>query len=143
MALKYHFVRRPDLRKTALEGDTLLFPQIRTSDRISFKELCDDLVHLSSASAADVSCVLRGLLYIMRRELRKGNVVELGDMGNFRMTAGSRGVEDPEKFHTSMFKRPRIVYAPGVMVKDVAPKVSFRRVEIKEVDAICDRPHAV
>ncbi|MCC8132598.1 MAG: hypothetical protein LIP04_02650 [Tannerellaceae bacterium] len=143
MALKYHLVRRPDLRKTASEGDTLLFPQVRTSDRISFRDLCENLSHLSSASPPDVSCVLRGLLYIMRRELRKGNVVELGDVGNFRMTAGSKGVEDPEEFHTSMFKRPRVVYSPGVLVKEVAPKVSFKKVDVKAVDSTCDRPHAI
>ncbi|MCD8167255.1 MAG: hypothetical protein LUE93_14800 [Bacteroides sp.] len=141
MPLKYHLVRRPDLRKEAATGDTLLFPQVRTSDRVSFKELCESLSHLSSASPPDVSCVLRGLLYIMKRELRKGNVVQLGDIGNFRMAAGSKGVEKPEDFHTGLFKRPRVVYSPGVTVKDVAPKVNFTKVGIKEVEGECSLPH--
>ncbi|MCD8194526.1 MAG: hypothetical protein LUD74_08290 [Tannerellaceae bacterium] len=79
----------------------------------------------------------------MKQHLANGNTVHLGEFGSFRVTAGSGGVEDPEDFHPSMFRKPRIVFTPGTMLRDTPELGSFKKVEVRKVAEICNRPHAV
>ncbi|MCD8194527.1 MAG: hypothetical protein LUD74_08295 [Tannerellaceae bacterium] len=41
MALKYHLVRRLDMRKDAAAGSTLLYGQVRANERVKLRSLCE------------------------------------------------------------------------------------------------------
>ncbi|MCD7975812.1 MAG: hypothetical protein LUG51_01155 [Tannerellaceae bacterium] len=143
MALKYHLVRRLDMRKGAQEGDTLLYGQVRSNERVSLRTLCELISGYTSATAGDVFCVIKGLIFHMKQHLANGNTIHLGEFGSFRTIAGSKSVKDPADFHPGMFKRPRIIFTPGTMLRDTPELLSFRKIEVKKVAEICDRPHAV
>lgn len=143
MALKYHVVKRSDLSKDAARGDVLYYGQVRAGDRVTLTELCESISALSTASEGDVLVVLEGLLMLMRQNLIKGHIVEFGDIGSFRMVAGSSGVEEEEDFHTSLFKKGKIVYVPGVRLKHLFHKVQYEKCQFVEKEIPCDRDHAV
>lgn len=127
MSFKYHVVRKKDMRKEAPEGAQLFYGQIRAGEKIGFRALCDSICAHSTIFRGDVPVIIKGLLHIMQVNLLLGLTVHLGDFGSFRMIAGSKGVEDPGKFHPSMFKKPRVVFTPGVMLRDVPDVVYFEK----------------
>ncbi|MCD7975831.1 MAG: hypothetical protein LUG51_01255 [Tannerellaceae bacterium] len=143
MALKYHLVRRLDMRKDAPEGATLLYGQVRANDRIKLKMLCDLLAGYTTANKGDATCVIKGLIFHMKQYLSHGNIIHLGEFGSFRVSAGSTGVEDPKDFHVSKFKKPRIIFTPGTMLSDTPELLSFKKIDVKLVPVECDEPHAL
>lgn len=67
----------------------------------------------------DVKLVIDGILSVMEERLEEGDVIQLGRLGNFRMVAGSKGVENEADFNTSFFNKARIVFSPGTMLTQV------------------------
>ncbi|MCC8143400.1 MAG: hypothetical protein LUD02_05540 [Tannerellaceae bacterium] len=132
MALKYHLVRRLDMRKDAVEGSTLLYGQVRANERVKLRSLCELLSGYTSATAGDVLCVIKGLIFHMKQHLANGNTIHLGEFGSFRVSVGSSGVEDPKDFHPSMFRKPRIIFTPGTMLQDTPEQLSFKKIEVKK-----------
>ncbi|MCD8194528.1 MAG: hypothetical protein LUD74_08300 [Tannerellaceae bacterium] len=144
MALKYHVVRRTDLRKGASQGAMLYHGQVRVGDRITLDELGESISALSTASEGDISVVLDGLLMLLRQHLVKGNIVELGDLGKFRMVAGSPGVEEAEDFNVSLFKKGHIVYTPGVkLLGYVRKNTHYEKLDFVEEEVPCGLPHTI
>ena len=41
MALSFHLVKRPDMRKDAAEGSKLFYAQVRSLKKLDFNKLCD------------------------------------------------------------------------------------------------------
>ena len=113
MSLSYHIVQRPDKHKDAEEGATLYYGQVRVRQTVSFDRLCETIADRSTASKGDVQLVIDGLLHVLSQNLAEGNVVQVGDFGNFRMNAGSSGAATAEEFTTSLFKNGKIIFTPG------------------------------
>lgn len=141
MALTYHLVLRPDMSKNAAENARLFYAQTRSSKKISFEKLCTMISSRSTASAGDVMLVIEGLLSVMEERLAEGDVIQMGRLGNFRITAGSKGVADEKDFTTSLFKTARIVFSPGTMLTALKKGVQFEKqvIPVKEVE--CDKDH--
>ncbi len=143
MALKYSLVERRDMRKEATPRDTLLFGQTKVNSKVLYDELCEEIVNMSTASEGDVDCVMKGLVKVLRKNLIKGNSVQLGILGTFRLVAGSPGVEKEEDFNASLFRRPRIAFVPGTFLNDLQENVRFEKETVKTVMEKCDKEHAM
>lgn len=72
--------------------------------------------------------VLLGLIRCMQEALLRGEVVQLGALGNFRLSLGSSGVVNADDFHASLIRKPRIIYSPGVKLREMIAKVSIERI---------------
>ncbi len=105
MALKYHVVERRDMRKDAAEGSTLFYGQIRAQEKISFEKLCNAISGHTTASKGDVQVVISGLLYMLKEYLDLGLIVQVGELGNFRLTAGCKGADTKEGFNTFILRK--------------------------------------
>ncbi|MCD8177658.1 MAG: HU family DNA-binding protein [Tannerellaceae bacterium] len=141
MALKYYVLNRADLSKGAGTEDQLFYGQICINGHISYEEICDNVCLMTSATQADVAGVLDGLMLLMRQHLAKGNIVELGDVGKFRLSVGSSGVKDPDNFTVHLFKRPRIVFSPGKALKELCTKVRYERMKCDLKRKECTKEH--
>ncbi|MCD8194324.1 MAG: hypothetical protein LUD74_07265, partial [Tannerellaceae bacterium] len=136
-------VRKRDMRKDAAPDSKLVYGQLRTNGTITFDELCEQIGERSTASVGDVYLVLKELVKTIRGHLKAGNIVQLDILGNFRPSAGCKGVEDEKDFHTSCFRTPRIVYTPGQELLQEVRKLSFEKLDVKTVTEECDRPHTI
>ena len=136
MALNFHLVKRPDMRKDAVEGSELYYAQVRALKKISFEKLCSMIAMRSTAFIGDVMLVIEGLLSVMQERLEEGDIICMGRLGNFRMVAGSKGVPVKEDFDTSLFNDARIVYVPGTMLTDIKKNAKYEELKpIKDPDA--------
>ena len=91
-------------------------------------------IHLKTNHAyvivGDVKLVIDGILSVMEERLEEGDVIQLGRLGNFRMVAGSKGVENEADFNTSFFNKARIVFSPGTMLTQVKKNVTFEHLDL-------------
>ena len=124
MSLNYRLVRRPDMRKDAAEGSKLYYAQVRSLKKLKFEKFCNMVAVRSSAFVGDVKLVIDGILSVME------DVIQLGRLGNFRMVAGSKGVENEADFNTSFFNKARIVFSPGTMLTQVKKNVTFEHLDL-------------
>lgn len=96
----------------------------------------DDIVRriekTCTVSSADIKAVLDALQHEIVESLRAGNSVRLGDLGSFRATLSSSGVETPEKVSAALIKSVRVRFTPGAKMNEIfgnLKALSFNRVE--------------
>ena len=104
--------------------------QVRSLKKLKFEKFCNMVAVRSSAFVGDVKLVIDGILSVMEERLEEGDVIQLGRLGNFRMVAGSKGVENEADFNTSFFNKARIVFSPGIMLTQVKKNVTFEHLDL-------------
>ena len=130
MALSYHLVKRPDMRKNATEGAKLFYAQVRSLNKIDFEKFCEMVALRSAAFTGDIKLVIEGILSVMEERMGDGDVIQLGRLGNFRMIASSRGAAQESEFNTSYFKKARIVFSPGTMLKRIQSSAQYSKIKV-------------
>jgi len=129
MSLKYRIILRKDMTKGAPEGSKLYYGQVRSLEKTSFNKLCDMVSDYCTAKKGEVELVVDGLINVMKNLLDSGNVVQMGGFGNFRMIAGSKGAAEKKDFEVLLFKKGRIVFTPGKILKEITTKPTFVKLE--------------
>ena len=146
MPLSYRLVKRPDMRKDAVKGDTLYYAQVKALKKLSFDKLCDMIAVRSTAFVGDVRLIIDGMLSVMQERLEDGDIIQIGRLGNFRMVAGSKGAATKETFTTDLFNKARIVFTPGVLLTSIKKAAKFEKlvlVDEKSEPAPDDRPEEI
>jgi predicted histone-like DNA-binding protein len=112
---------------TASTQPTLIYGQIRKSDTIDFEAVCAEIALATSLTKGDVQNAITALIESLKGHLGLGQSVKLGDLGRFRMVAGSAGVTTAAEFTTGHFKRARVVFVPGPDLKALAKAATYER----------------
>ena len=131
MPAKYTLVLRKDLRKDAVEGSKLYYANAKATGTCDMYELCDLISLSSTASPGDVRLILDSLIEVMKRSLGKGEVVQVGELGNFQLQFGSSGTATKKEFNQSLIKSKRIVFRPGKVLREAVANFSFERLLIR------------
>ena len=146
MALQFTVVRRKDMRKNAADSK-LFYGQTKASMKMDFDKFCVAVASYCTASSADVKAVLDATTHTLASRLAEGYVVQLQDLGNFQMLAGSAGADTELDFSTLMFKRPKIVFRPGAKLRDIINNAKFEKQLVKTVSVTvteeCDKEHVI
>ncbi|UBD77414.1 HU family DNA-binding protein [Parabacteroides goldsteinii] len=144
MSVRYKLVLRKDLSKDAAEGAQKYYASVNSNGMMTFQQTCTAISAYSTASPGDVKVVMDGLLFVLKEALLRGEVVQLGELGNFQINVGSSGTPTTEEFKASMIRKPRIVFRPSVSLKEILDKVSFERINAgtsgKDDSGSSDRP---
>lgn len=127
MAAKYKLVLRRDMRKDAVEGSKLYYANAKAAGVCDMYELCDLISLSSTASAGDVRLILDELIEVMKRSLGKGEVVQVGELGNFQLQFGSTGTATKKEFNQALIKSKRIVFRPGKTLRESIKNYSFEK----------------
>jgi predicted histone-like DNA-binding protein len=78
-------------------------------------------------SDTDVLAVLSDLVKILRRHLENGEIVRFGDFGSFQISISSTGVEKKEKFHATLIKKPKVLFRPGIDLREMLNNLRFEK----------------
>lgn len=124
MSVKYKLVLKKDLTKGAATDAKRYYASANVTGMMDFDTICDVVADRSTASDGDVALLIR----CMQEALLRGEVVQLGALGNFRLSLGSSGVVNADDFHASLIRKPRIIYSPGVKLREMIAKVSIERI---------------
>jgi nucleoid DNA-binding protein len=82
---------------------------------------------MCTVSGPDTMAVLESLLTIIPEELARGNIVELGDFGNFWLRSQSVGAEQKEKVSGKQIINLMPRFNAGKEFKKALSKVEFVR----------------
>jgi predicted histone-like DNA-binding protein len=80
-----------------------------------------------TVNQADTLAVLEALTQVLCEDLDDGKISRLGDFGSFQVTLGSTGAESEEKFHPSMITGGRVVFRPGVGLKEMLNNLTYEK----------------
>ena len=132
MALKFRKVQRKVMVGEE-KDDEKTYAVAKASGYCDMEKLCELDSNRSAMSSADVKAVLDSLNWAMGLELRSGNIVQVGEFGNFRMSVRSKGAATEDEFNASNITKARIVFTPGLSLRRSNGQIRFEEDDVKVV----------
>lgn len=80
---------------------------------------------ISAVSIGDVLSVLNTLGMLVSAELANGRIVDLGDLGRFRLSLRAKGMLEAEKVTHETIQATRVVFVPGPAIRHKQRSLSF------------------
>ena len=125
MSIKFNVVERGNPARP--ESGTKFYPSIQSTGRVTLRELAEEVSEMSSLTTADMLAAIESLLLIIPRELVKGNIVELGDFGNFWLHSTSTGAEIADQVKSDQIKRLTPRFNAGKQFKHILQSAKFKK----------------
>ncbi len=97
--------------------------------KLTIKDFAAEIAGRSSLTQGDIESVLRNFLEQLPVFLKIGMSVQLGDFGTMRLGLSSEGTETEEEFNAANIKSVRIIFTPGVELKNSLKNISLTRVD--------------
>ncbi len=125
MSVKYSVVERGN--PSNLQAPKKFYPSISSSGRKSLRQLAGRIAEISTVSSADTMAVLEALLTVIPQELAAGNIVELGDFGNFWLRSSAEGASTPEEVRATQITSILPRFNPGREFKKVLEAIEYEK----------------
>ncbi|SEN01263.1 DNA-binding protein, histone-like, putative [Chryseobacterium taichungense] len=104
------------------------YANAKSSGEVTFRSLSKEIAAGSTTvSDTDVMAVLNDLTKVLSRHLSDGKIVRFGDFGSFQISLSSEGAETAEKFNISMIKGAKILFRPGIDLRDMLSTVKYEK----------------
>ncbi|MDH6304353.1 putative histone-like DNA-binding protein [Parabacteroides sp. PF5-5] len=88
-----------------------------------------------------MKAILDSLNWVMDVELQAGNIVQLGEFGNFRLSISSQGTDKEDDFTAANIKKAKIVFSPGKSLRETKDTLYFEHEKPYEKEKECNRTH--
>jgi len=125
MTVKFNVVQRGN--PSNAEAPKKFYPSIESSGRKTLRQMAERIAQISTVSSADTMAVLEALLTTIPQELAAGNIVELGDFGNFWLRGDSEGTETAADVRASSIKGVLPRFNAGKEFKKVLDVIEFEK----------------
>ena len=125
MSVKFNVVERGNPANR--EAPKKFYPSITASGRKTMRQIAARINQISTVSSADTMAVLEALLTVIPEELAAGNIVELGDFGNFWLKTDSDGAVTAEEVRGSQINGVLPRFNPGKEFKKVLASIEFEK----------------
>ena len=125
MTVKYNVVQRGN--PSNAEAPKKFYPSIESSGRKTLRQMAERIAQISTVSSTDTMAVLEALLTTIPQELAAGNIVELGDFGNFWLRGDSEGTETAADVRASSIKGVLPRFNAGKEFKKVLDVIEFEK----------------
>ncbi|GMO70170.1 MAG: hypothetical protein Ta2A_18710 [Treponemataceae bacterium] len=83
----------------------------------TLEDVASEITERSSLTHGDVLSTLRNTMEVIPKFLKMGYIVDLGDLGRFRLIPSSEGVATQNDFDVHKIKRLRMFFSPGKSIK--------------------------
>lgn len=121
-------------KKNMLTEAVLYYGQIKQNGVKGIETIASDIEKQSTVSRADILAVLSSLQEVIIATLQNGQGIKLGDVGSFRPTLKSQGVENKDDFNVQNIRKVNIVFTPSSKMRyqldKKNPFVQFQRVAV-------------
>jgi predicted histone-like DNA-binding protein len=126
MSIKYVVVEKGNPSNPA--APKKWYASAKSSGELTLRKLSKEIAEGSTTvSDTDVLAVLNDLSKVLRRHLENNEIVRFGDFGSFQVSVSSEGAETEEKFHPSLIKSSKILFRPGVDLKEMQNNLKFEK----------------
>ena len=123
MSVKFNVMERGNPGNR--EAPKKFYPSIQSSGRVTLRQLSQTVSQMSTISSADTVAVLEALLTVIPQELSRGNIVELGDFGNFWLRAETEGMDNADGVRANQITGLLPRFNAGKQFKKVLETIEF------------------
>ena len=115
-------------------GESKFYARAQVNDSISLKKFSKLISMQTTVSRADVTATLVSAVENLVMELQRGNQVEFGELGKFRLQLTSEGVEKASDFKADTnIKGVNIQFVPGEDLSTLFENLEFTQVASRAV----------
>jgi len=126
MPVKYNLNEKGNPGKP--DAPKKFYANAKSSGEVTFRSLSKEIAGASTTvSDTDVLAVLNDLTKVLSRHLADGKIVRFGDFGSFQISLSSEGAETAAKFNSSMIKGSKILFRPGIDLRDMLTTVKYEK----------------
>jgi predicted histone-like DNA-binding protein len=93
--------------------------------RLTIKDFAKEIEGRSSLTRGDIENVLNNFLDVLPTFLKLGLSVKLGEFGTMRLSLVSEGVDEDKQFTANNIKGVKVIFTPGVELKNSLRDVKF------------------
>jgi len=104
------------------------YANTKSTGDTTLRTLSKEIAARSTVSPADTQAVLVGLTEVLVEHLANGKIVRLGDFGAFQVSVSSAGAESAAKFNASLIKSSKVVFRPGIDLKEMLKTLKYEKV---------------
>ncbi|NOH03139.1 MAG: DNA-binding protein [Chloroflexi bacterium] len=125
MTVKFNVVERGN--PSNREAPKKFYASVVSTGRKTLRQMAGRISEISTVSPADTVAVIEAFLMTIPQELAEGNVVELGDFGNFWLKANSEGSDTAEDVRAGNITNLLPRFNPGKEFKKILATVEFEK----------------
>jgi len=103
------------------------YANAKSAGDVTLRALGKEIAARSTISPADTQAVLVALTEVLVEHLAEGKIVRLGDFGAFQISLSSEGAETEAKFNVSLIKGSKVVFRPGIDLKEMQKTLKFEK----------------
>ena len=123
MTVKFNIVERGN--PSNREAPKKFYPSVQSSGRVTTRDVVDMAAQRSTMSSIDMMAAIESFLAIIPEQLAKGNIVELGEFGNFWLRIEAEGAETEESVRADLITAVKPRFNPGKLFKKVLDGIDF------------------
>ena len=119
--------------------ETKAYAAAQMHESLSFDDFCQHIAdHNSPFSKGTVKGVLTDAVACIREQLLAGNMVRLGDLGDFHVELASEGAVTTEDFSAANIKEVNVRWTPGEEFRNLRQDAEFQLVpkRSQQTDAV-------
>lgn len=132
MATKYKLIKRAK-PGVANDPNPKYYAVAVTTGEDDFKSMTRAVADRCTVTGSDSKAVLDAFMTVMLQRLANGQIVRLNDLGSFRVSISSKGVEDEKKFNAAtQITKARIIFTPCKELKDMCKSLNYQKVGASE-----------
>lgn len=128
MAIKFNVIERGQ-PGVAGGGEKKYYASAKMSGEVNIDQLTKSIEKISTVSGADIRGVLYALVDVATDALADGNIVRVGDLGDFRVSISSEGLESEDKVNASAIRSSKVLFAPGKRLKEMRKLLTYEKIK--------------
>jgi predicted histone-like DNA-binding protein len=125
-SIQYKVIRRGQ-PGVAGGGEMKFYAFIKRDRVITLREIVQEVTARSTLTKGDALNAIENFLDLIPMYMRKGHVVDLGQLGNFRINLSSKGSEKPEQVSIFSIKGTKVLYTQSEEMKRQLAQLKFTR----------------
>lgn len=124
MAQNYIIMSRKNLLKP--DEAPKYYAVARSGRKVTVKEVCKRISERSSYSKGELEGSIGEFLLEIVNVLEEGNIVQMGDLGNFRMSLKTGTATETEKdFKASCIEKGKVLFYPGNDLRKLCKTMNY------------------
>ena len=123
MTVKFNIVERGN--PSNREAPKKFYPSVQSSGRVTTRDVVEMAAQRSTMSSIDMMAAIETFLAIIPEQLAKGNIVELGEFGNFWLRIEAEGAETEDAVRADFITGVKPRFNPGKLFKKVLDGIDF------------------
>ena len=121
----------PRINPRDKEAAPKFYAQAQARGDVNIREMATRIQGSCTVTKADVYAVLVALEDVIVEALQNGEIVRLGELGTFQVGLSGKGAVTSEDYDTSLIRKARINFRPGLTLAGMLDTLSFSKVAIK------------